>query len=897
MFDRFIRMARARKALQEGRFEDAARLADDPLIRGDRRAEVIRQQAQAALLQRGRDRLQGGDAAGAVRDLERAAAAASGGADRVTADLEDARRRLGADREALRRDQGLIDRARRLAENGDLDGALAAIAPVAEGAATAPGRDALRAFVAARRQQAHDQRERARQLLQAERVDDALAALRHARALDAAPVAERWEVEVLRAAAAALAETVREHLRAGDVAGALSRWRQRCAALDELVDQPPARAAGVELAAALRDRLSVPAAAHDAELLQACAAEPALPGEGVRVAAAARLLQRLPGLRASGRAADLAAALGELAELLGERAWADEARTVQERAAAAGARLGRARELAAAGDLHGARAVLIEVLQDMPMHEDARAELDAIDAGSREREQRLELARQAAKDGFLQKAYGLALANAHAGAAGEEARLFAQGLRGRMDLVGRGLDEVRAALHGRTSGGVAGLRHCLLRVDELAKVQQDHDDMPALRTAITAELDGLERAEQARAALAANRLADAATAVGALVQLRPQLLSGDRLDARILELADRLGVAADRALAAGRLQQVQDCVPGLAAAAVVQADLGARAEQLRAAAHERRERAGALAAEAGRLLGERDLTGAEQRCESARQLWVDGAPVHHVEAELQSLRQQQAVLDRAEALAEGGDFDGAHQQLGDLPPTPALLRTRIFDMKQSLARAQGLDGPFLLRVDEGGEYVALRGESLTIGNLRDGTADLPVLAAIAGRHARLQRSMSFHGGMQDVLEACGGELRTADGRPVERHRLRPGDRVQLGAALQLRYQLPSKRSLTAMLQLLGAFQVAGTDRVLVFKDRGRDGRILLGPGDDVHVRVPGATGEVEIFAHKTGPMRVRCDAGGDIDGQPFRGEHPVAAGATVRAAGICFVLLPWSAKG
>jgi hypothetical protein len=474
--------------------------------------------------------------------------------------------------------------------------------------------------------------------------------------------------------------------------------------------------------------------------------------------------------------------------------------------------------------------------------------------------------------------------------------MFAQDLQARMDLVKAGLDQVRAALHGRTSGGVAGLRHCLLRLDELAKVQADHDEIPGLRRALIAELEGIEAADAAAAAAVRGQFGPVAEAIGALVGRRGELLLVDRLDARILELADRLGAAAEAALAAGRLVEVERCIGGLLSAGPVRAHCRELAERLGAQAHERRQRAEDLVEQARQHLEARDLTAAEQCCEQARQLWVDGSVVRKVEDGLQSLRQQEAALRRAEARVKGGDVAGAQAELGDLPPTPPLLRTRIFDMKQSLARAQGLDGSFLLRVDEGGEYVVLRGDTVTIGNLRDGRADLPVLAAIAGRHARLQRTMSFHGGMEDAIVAEGGELRVS-GQRVDRHRLRDGDRVHVGSALQVVYDVPSKRSLTAGLRLVGGFQVAGTDRVLLFKDRGRDGRILLGPGKDVHVQVHGATGEVELFANKAGQMRVRCEGGGEIDGRPFRGEHPVVAGATVRAAGISFVALPWARPG
>ena len=46
MFDRFIRLAKAKQALRDKRFEDALRLAADPLIEHDRRAEQVRKQAE-----------------------------------------------------------------------------------------------------------------------------------------------------------------------------------------------------------------------------------------------------------------------------------------------------------------------------------------------------------------------------------------------------------------------------------------------------------------------------------------------------------------------------------------------------------------------------------------------------------------------------------------------------------------------------------------------------------------------------------------------------------------------------------------------------------------------------------------------------------------------------------
>lgn len=892
MFDRFIRLARARKALSEGRFEEAVQLAGDPLIRGDRRSEEVRERACDALMRRADGRLQKGDAAAAVRDLEHVASA--GRAAAVEIPLAAARARLAADGQQRAAKVVGIDEVRRQIERGALSAAAAQLAGLGDGGD--PAIQAVHSFLDSRREQAAAHRRAVETHLAAGQVDQAVTAMRAAAALDVDGAPAALQKALAAAAARRLLDVVRLSLSQGDLLAAIAQYRQRLAALPDLAEHEPVVAIGAELAAAVVARFRAAAVPEaEVELAQAGAAEPPLPGSGAELLLVSRALLRLPGLRTSARPSDLAATLVELARMLDRHDLRAEAELLRRRGAAAEAALERARSLATGGDLGSARAHLVAELQELPMHEELRAELEAIDRGVREREQRLEAARVAAKAGRLGEAYGLVLAHAQPGAGGDDARLFAQDLRARIDLVGRGLDQVRAALHGRTSGGIAGLRHCLLRIEELAKVQSDHEEIPTLRRALTAEIAGIEAVDAAAVALGKGQFPAVSAAIAELVGTRAELLSPDRLDARILELGDRLVAGAEAALAAGRLGEADRCLQGVLAAVSIRPDYQSIVDRIQADANQRREQASELAAAATAAIAARDLTTAERHWEAARQLWLDGPAVRKLEDELQSVRTQEARLQRVEALARDGDVAGAHAEMGGMPPTPALLRTRIFDMKQQLARAQGLEGNFLLRVDEGGEFVALRGETVTIGNLREGSADLSILAAIAQRHARIQRSMSFHGGMQDTIVAEGGAVRIA-GAAVDSHRLRSGDRLQLGAALQMAYTVPSKRSLTAALQLLGGFQVAGTDRLLLFKDRGRDGRILIGPGTDVHVRVASARGEVEVFANRNGQICVRCDGGGEIDGRPFREEHPVTAGATVRAAGITFVLLPWHGR-
>jgi hypothetical protein len=589
---------------------------------------------------------------------------------------------------------------------------------------------------------------------------------------------------------------------------------------------------------------------------------------------------------------EAARALGAVAATAGADGLVRSARELAHSASARQEQLGRARGLIERGALEAARVDLLGLLSREPDHEAARRELALVEQGLADLVQRLETARAAARAGRLGEACTLALALVGGDRVAVDAQQLVLDVRGRMSFVDRGNDEVRVALHGRLAAGVEGVRHCLRRLQELAKVQVDHAELPGITRAVEAEIEALEHCEAAISALEQGLLDDAGKAIAELRPLGAELLAHDRLDARVCGLADRLLGCGEQALASGRLGVVERCAELFGLLQPQRPEYGVRAAELRQRVVQRREAAARLVAAADDCLQRRDLPEAERLASAARAQSAESADVRRLVAAIGELRRQAATLERVEAMARERDFVGAQQKLAAMPPTQPMLRTRIYDMKQDLARAQGLDGAFLLRVDEGGEHLVVRGESVAIGNIRQRRADLPVLASLAGRHASVRRSMSFHGGMQDTITAEEGEVRVG-GEVTTSRALVSGDRVQLGAAFAFVYQRPSERSLSACLRLQSGFQVAGTDRVLLMKDRGRDGRVLLGAGRDVHVRVPKATGEVEVYATSSGQVRVHCAAGGTIDGAHFRGEHPVAAGQVVVAAGISFVLYPW----
>ena len=894
MFDRFIRLTRAKKALRERRFEDALQLALDPLIASDRRADDLRRVAGQELVARGRVRLAAGDTAAAKADAERVRAGL--GHEVVAELLAEIEAAVLAGEAALQvRRQALLE-AKLAIDAGDLAKAEALLAAPSGTPPSAEVRQAQTALVDRRRQAAAIAAQAA-QSLATGTVAAACEHLARAELLDR----DHPQVIVVRAQLAAAGATVfsqslRDWVGQGDLATALSSYRLATSAQPTLRTSPMLRDATEVLAKAVLAHLAAESSLSSASQFARNVRAADLPLPECSAALVDALLscdggslsQR--GLASAG--AEPLSALAAAATAAGAKHLAQLATQAARGAVVDGERLAAARGLVDRGDLDGARARLLEILVDQPLHDGARRELAVLDQSLADLDRRLGEVRAAMRAGRLRQACSLAMGLVGSSRLATESHQALLEARARMALVDRGLDEVRSALHGRAAATQEGVRHCLLRLEELAKVQVDHEDLPRVVDAVTAEIEALGICARASLALERGAAAEVLTGLTELLAMRPRLLAPERLAARLCDLADRLARSTDVALTSGRFTEVERCAVQFEQLGVVRAEFVTRANEWRVAMDAKKQACGEKVLAARARLAERDLAEAERLGDEARQLWLESGDAKSLINELRQLRHQTDVLATVENLAGERDFQGAHEKLAAMPATSPFLRTRIYDMKQNLAKAQGLEGAFLLRVDEGGEQLVLRGETVTIGNVRQMRADLPVLANLAGRHASIRRSMSFHGGMQDTIVAEEGEVSVA-GRKVETHPLKPGDRVQLGPALGFLYQRPATRSLTVGIVLQSGFQVAGTDRILLMKDRGRDGRILMGAGNDVHVRVMRATAEVEVFATSSGQMRVACAQGGTIDGVPFQGEHPLAAGQRIEAGGISFQLLPW----
>ncbi|HLQ36292.1 MAG TPA: hypothetical protein VK348_00725, partial [Planctomycetota bacterium] len=603
MFDRFIRLAKAKKALQAGRLEVAIQLADDPLVKEDRRASVIRQQAIQALFERAKRRSEDGDAAIALADLQRVLALGGHpGADVLATAVQRRIAERGEQDGIARRENA---EARRLAEHGQLPAAIEMNRQAEARSVAVRQERSVANFIAERRNRAEEHLAAAADHLENDPTR-ALAEYRRATALDRA-AAEQATVgsRLRRIAADRLAPAIAVACERGEYETALRCCREQLADWPTLRGEPAVEQALGGLADRLCALLRAGSPeANPALVRQLAAFDIPLPAGGVEVCRAAQLLVHAGELRDQGKLVELLACLREASSCLGGNVFVEQVHRLAIATADCDTAIERARGLAADGDLSGARGELSRLLQEWPMHEVARRELAIVDQGSLDREQRLQTVREAARVGRLREALGLALAQAVPGPAGEEARMLAKEVRARVDLVGRGLDQVRAALHGREAATADGVQHCLKRVEELGKVAVDHEEIPRLVAALQAELEGLELCDRAQTALEQRAWSEGAQSLDQLMRLRDRLLSGDRLDARALSLADQFLRAAEDSLSAGRLDDLSVCLGGVECVAVAKGDLARRAQSLRTVATEQRARADHLVEAAQRKLAD-----------------------------------------------------------------------------------------------------------------------------------------------------------------------------------------------------------------------------------------------------------------------------------------------------
>ena len=199
---------------------------------------------------------------------------------------------------------------------------------------------------------------------------------------------------------------------------------------------------------------------------------------------------------------------------------------------------------------------------------------------------------------------------------------------------------------------------------------------------------------------------------------------------------------------------------------------------------------------------------------------------------------------------------------------------------------------FMLWIDAVGGYWVCLADELIIGQPAGslypgsaGGADIPILADISSRHARIRRD--GEGYLIDAIR----EVRVG-GRPVESTELlADGSRIEIGRGVTLQLRRAHPLSLTARLDFLSRHRTQPpADAVLLLADS-----CVLGPNPHSHIVCRNWTREVILFRHDE---KFYCHAAGrfEIDGVACRNRGQVQANSRVSGEGFSFSLEPLESR-
>ncbi len=185
---------------------------------------------------------------------------------------------------------------------------------------------------------------------------------------------------------------------------------------------------------------------------------------------------------------------------------------------------------------------------------------------------------------------------------------------------------------------------------------------------------------------------------------------------------------------------------------------------------------------------------------------------------------------------------------------------------------------FHLTVDDAGEFLAVEGDELVVGHVKNRAADLPILADVLERHALFSfRGASFHTGAAWILRAtdelvASGRSLSIDGREVRGDCALSGDeRIELSKLFALRFRLPDPASSSALLEFERGVECLGAQRAILFA-RGSGGRVRIGRRSRSHVRVQRLEAEVALELGDAG-LRIESSVPLSRDGASPLAEH------------------------
>lgn len=184
---------------------------------------------------------------------------------------------------------------------------------------------------------------------------------------------------------------------------------------------------------------------------------------------------------------------------------------------------------------------------------------------------------------------------------------------------------------------------------------------------------------------------------------------------------------------------------------------------------------------------------------------------------------------------------------------------------------------WLMLVDGGGSFLLLMNSRISIGrHTSSKPADLPIMSDLRERHGEIAR-------MDEDYFFFSPEKVEVSGRLAQQHLLRDGDRIVLGKRAKMTFRLPSRTSLSAVLQLSDTTKAPHDVRTAILFDK----HATLGNGPTAHILCRTGAGRVLIHQRADG-LYAR-----DVSSPSGGTDVAIRPGETVEILGMRFVLQPW----
>ncbi len=179
----------------------------------------------------------------------------------------------------------------------------------------------------------------------------------------------------------------------------------------------------------------------------------------------------------------------------------------------------------------------------------------------------------------------------------------------------------------------------------------------------------------------------------------------------------------------------------------------------------------------------------------------------------------------------------------------------------------------------GGFWVCLADEVILGQPARTGWVDVPILADISSRHARIRRD-----GEGYLIEAI-REVRLQNRTVDKVASLADGNRIMLGDRVRLVFRRPHALSATARLDFDTHHRTdPSADAVLLMADS-----CILGPGPRSHIVCPDWSQEVVLYRHHD-ELYCRAEGRWEIDGVRCKGRGRITRNSRIEGEGFSLKL-------